>query len=560
MGIGTTRESDRVEAAFGHLTEASPSFSHFQNVCNAGVLFILPALLSHGLLKGKDIYGSLKKGFYGLASILLLLAYMALSRIKNPEQLKQCKPGELGKILGLDRVPEAKCLRMKIHEIVSRGKADEFTQALSQQWITDEGCVYFYIDGHIQVYHGYTANLTKKYVSREKLCLAGTTEYWVNNEFGLPYLMVLGELSERLKEVILGRIIPSLLRDTAEIIDERKLEAEPDIPRFTLIFDREAYEPSFFKLLWQKYRIAVITYRKHVKDTWDEKGFTDYTACVIGKDVSMRLCEKTVTLGGFSVREIRKLSESGHQTSIITTHVHISIEEVAGKMFSRWSQENFFRYMVQDYDIDKMSEYGIEEVEPDRKVVNPSYRKLSNTLKKLREKQRRLKAKLFEIMEKNCNDEIDVLKNTIQKQSALKENIDEYEIKIVETIGARNKIPYYITLKDMSEDTRYNKLKTESKLFMNTIRMIAFRAETAIANLLTPYYTKAENEIRMIVKEIIKSDADFIPDYNENTLTVRLHSLSTPRANYAVKKLCETLNDSETVYPETNLRLVYKTV
>jgi len=52
--------------------------------------------------------------------------------------------------------------------------------------------LYFYIDGHVRVYHGYGANLTKKYVSREKLCLSGTSEFWLNNELGLPYLVMTG--------------------------------------------------------------------------------------------------------------------------------------------------------------------------------------------------------------------------------------------------------------------------------------------------------------------------------------------------------------------------------
>ena len=64
----------------------------------------------------------------------------------------------------------------------------------------------------------------------------------------------------------------------------------------------------------------------------------------------------------------------------------------------------------------------------------------------------------------------------------------------------------------------------------------------------------------MLVKEIIKSDADMIPDYEENTLTIRLHSLSTPRANRAARELCSILNDTETLYPGTNLRLAYETV
>jgi hypothetical protein len=95
---------------------------------------------------------------------------------------------------------------------------------------------------------------------------------------------------------------------------------------------------------------------------------------------------------------------------------------------------------------------------------------------------------------------------------------------------------------------------------MNTIRMIAYRAETSVANLLAPNYSKSENEIRILVKKIISSDADLIPDYEGKTLLVRLHSLSTPRANHAVKELCAILNETETIYPGTDLKLIYESL
>ena len=81
---------------------------------------MVPALLSQGLLKASTVLSPLRKGYYGLMSVLLVLAFMLLSRIKCPEQLKTCKVGELGKVIGLDRIPEAKCLRDKIGQIVNQ--------------------------------------------------------------------------------------------------------------------------------------------------------------------------------------------------------------------------------------------------------------------------------------------------------------------------------------------------------------------------------------------------------------------------------------------------------
>lgn len=527
---------------------------------NAGVILALPALISQGLLQAQQIYDPLPKGYYGLVHILLLLANMALSRIKNPEQLKTCPPGELGKIMGIDRVPEVKCLREKISQIIKQHKTEDFERYLSEQWISREECVYFYIDGHVRVYNGYKANLSKKYVSRQKLCLAGTTEYWVNDEKGLPFMVFTGELNERLKDAIEEHIVPALIEDTRSLVDEEQLKNNPFLPRFSLVFDREAYEPAFFARLWDKFKIAVITYRKNVKDRWNENCFYKIETEVIGKNVSMLICEKQIELSGHCFREIRKLGEGGHQTSMITTNNILPTNIVAGKMFSRWSQENFFRYLKQDFDFDKIIEYGIETLNGNITVVNPTYSQLSQKLKKLKEKKARVDAKLFKAIEDSLDANIDNVADVLLSQASLKEKQTEFENLIDEVLQQRQQVPSRIKLKDMPEIKRYNKLKHESKLFMNTIKMIAYRAETAMVNMIKPYYKNTQKDGRQVIKEILKSDADIIPDYYNNTLTIIIHSLSNPRTNFVLEKLCEIINDTQTIYPETNLKLIFKTV
>jgi hypothetical protein len=544
----------------GLLQEAVPEFVCANNVCNAGVLFMVPALLSQGLLKASTILSPLRKGYYGLMAVLLVLAFMLLSRIKCPEQLKTCKVGELGKAIGLDRVPEAKCLRNKIGQIVNQEKAEELSKVLLREWMDREDSAFFYIDGHVRVYHGNLANLPRRYVSREKLCLSGTTEFWMNDEMGMPYMVVAGELNEKLKDIIKSRFIPALLQELSGRIRQEDLDKDPDRARCTIVFDREAYDLGFFKHLWDTYRIAILTYRKAVKNVWPEAEFTPVRTTVIGKSVTMLLCEKNWEHEKCSMREIRKLSENGHQTSIVTTSRQAASGYLAGRMFSRWSQENFFRYMVQDYDMDRLVQYGVEEVNPDSEVVNPSYKNGAYRIKKLREKQARLKAKLFGKIEENLIADIDSAKQAIEQQSQLQEAIVGFEQQIRQLREALEQTPKRVKVKDMPVNSRYNKLKSESKLFMNTIRMIVYRAETAVANLVAPHYARSSEEIRMLVKEIIKSDADLIPDHTGKKLTVRLHSLSTPRANAAVKELCNILNETETLFPGTDLCLVYKTV
>ena len=561
MGIATTSAELRSEAAFGLIEQAPIKFENSNSVCNAGVLFMLPSLIAQGLLKsGEHIYKPLKKGYYGLQHILLLLSFMALCRIKSPEQLKNCKPGELGKLLGLDRVPEAKRLRIKLQEIVAQDKAKAYNLHLAKEWMADDHCVFFYVDGHVKIYSGAKATLPKKFISRQKLCLAGMTEYWVNNENGAPYFMVIGAVNEKLKDALLNQIVPTLIKEATHLPSQVCLDANPQLPLFTVVFDREGYDAQLFKELWEKHRIAVITYRKNVRDKWDEKEFESIKIRVIERDITMNICEKKTKADAMQAREIRKLSESGHQTSVITTNFLVDAATVAGKMFSRWSQENFFKYAIADFDLDRLAQYGVQEVSPNLKVVNPLYRKINNQLKKAKEKQSRLKAKQMKIVERNLDQNIDQLKDALNKQTKLHDSIIDWQKDIERLELERSNLSSYITVAEMKTEEKYQSIKTESKLFMNTIKMIALRAESVVANLLSPYYKKEENEIRMLVKEIIESDADILPDYKHNTLTIRLHSLSTPRANKAIRQVCILLNETETNYPGTELRLIFETL
>lgn len=557
IGVGATRIEDRVFAALG-IRKAKIFFEPCESVEYGGVLLLLPFLIANGLLSYKNYYSERLSGYYDFDNVMLSLAFMYLCRIKSIEQLKHFSPGELGKLLGLDRIPEARCMRGIIKEITVQERASQWNAYLSEQWINQEDTCIYYIDGHVQVYHGHLANLGKKHVSRQKLCLPGMVEFWVNNADGLPYFYVTGQVNEKLQEMLTTELVPRLLELTDGRVSQEDLDADHRLPRFTLVFDREAYSPVFFKHLWENFRIAVITYRKNIKDQWEEEEFNVHD---IHTDVksTMVLCEKQVELNGVELREVRRLTDTGHQTSVITTNYKMSTALIALYMFSRWAQENFFRYMRQEYDIDRIIQYGVNELDKSIMVVNRKYSNLTYRLKKLRERIARRQAKLYVLLEKNISDEMEQTGKNIQKQLLLSKEIELFKAKEKDIISQRAQHPYKISIGEMPENIRYNKLKTESKHLQNIIKIICYRAETAIANLLSCYYRKSSDEIRALVKSIIFAKADLYPNYQTNTLTVRLNSLATPRDNLAVREICQTINDYEAIFPGTKLKLVYKT-
>lgn len=540
------------------LDETPLNFGTSQSVPHTGVLLLLPFLIETGLLSYRTYYMELKKGYYYINFIILLLSFMYLCRIKNPEQLKHLSPGEFGLLMGIDRIPEVRCLRKKLKEITAQGKSEEWNMDLANRWTSIEENEFYYIDGHVQVYSGYKASLGKKHVSRQKLCLPGMQEFWINNHQGLPYFYVTGEVNEKLLEMLSDHILPKLLEDIPQKYSQSELQADADLPRFTIIFDREGYSPAYFKKLWMEFRVAVITYRKNVKELWDEGDFISHKIEIGDVSTGMKLSEKAVELNGFGMREIRKLSGDGHQTSIISTNKKLTKEMVAINMFSRWTQENYFKYLSQEYDFDRLLQYAVESIDNDFVIVNPEYNNLSYHIKKTREKISRRKAKLYQLEEENVKGNLDDTAILLKKSAQEKEELDAL-LKQEDTLLLQRKdIPYKIKISDMPENIRYNRLHLESKHFQNIIKMICYRAESSFANILSVYYKRKHHEKRAFVKSIINCCGDIIPDYNNNTLTVNLYSLSSQRMNEALFNVCKLLNDTETVYPGTNLVLKYK--
>ena len=112
-------------ASVGALDGAAIEFELVKDVPDGGVLFAVPALLLLGLLsKSREIFW-MPEGFYPLESIFVLLALIALARIPSLEALRYVAPGEWGKLIGLDRIPEVRTLRQKITELCTEpGRAE----------------------------------------------------------------------------------------------------------------------------------------------------------------------------------------------------------------------------------------------------------------------------------------------------------------------------------------------------------------------------------------------------------------------------------------------------
>ena len=561
MGYATTRTDERVAAAMGLLASAPPRFQAACDVPKGGVLLALPALLAVGLLRHTTALYTLPNGFYGIASIFLLLALMALARIKSMEQLRYVAPGEWGNLLGLDRIPEVRTLRQKLEILCQQaGRAIRWNTELAKEWIAGPGEseLIFYTDGHVRVYSGDLTALPRHYVARERLCLRGTTDYWINAMDGQPFFFVNKEVDPGLLATRRDDLVPWLETNapaSAEL--PQRMQEDSLQHRFTLVFDREGYSPEFFREMKQR-RIAILSYHKFAGEDWPVEEFSTCRVPLAGGEVTaMKLSERGSRLSnGLWVREVRKLSETGRQTSLLSTNYRADYTALAVSMFARWSQENFYKYMRQHYNLDRLAEYGTEPVPDTIQAVNPAWRKLDAQIRAKTETRRRHLA-LFGALDLQSSLAEPEVARYQQKKAQLQEEIENLNREIDELKKQRKQTPHHIAAKDLPESDRFSRLLTERKHFIDTIKLIAYRAETSMASLLRDKLNR-EDDTRALLRQIYETEIDLVPDLETNTLAVRLHHLTQAAHDEAVRHLCNELNATETLFPGTDLKLVYQ--
>jgi len=548
-GVAVHREVERALAATGQLPEAAPRFEAAEGVRGGGALCALPALVQHGLLAvGEQVYGRLKNGFYGLRTILLTLAFMALLRVRTPEQLATSAPGEFGRCLGLDRVPEVKTLRRKLGELATQRQAHAFHRGLAARWLQQDPAVlgFLYVDGHVRPYHGHKHHLPETHVARRRLCLPATTDFFVNDQRAEPVFLLTAPANDGLVRMLREAILPEL-----------RQQLGPD-RRVTVIFDREGWSPTLFAELLRD-GFDVLTYRKGKHRDWPAKAFTPGTGTVAGREVTYTLAEKRVRLSnGLRLREVRRLTASGHQTAVLTSRTDLSALELAARMFARWQQENFFRYMRHSFALDALVTYAAEPADPTRTVPNPQRKQLRRALAEIR---RTLAAREQEYGAKartNPERRRPTMRGFKIAHGKLAQAIRTLQAKIARLARRLKALPARVPVGELQPPGTVVKLAPEAKLLTDSIKLTAYRAETALVRLLSPHYARTEEEGRALLRELFTAPADLMPDEAAGVLRIRLHTLANPRSNRALAALCQALTATETCFPGTNLRLVYE--
>jgi prepilin-type processing-associated H-X9-DG protein len=535
------RWMDRLLARLGALDDAAPLFGSGPAVSGAGVLLALPALVATGVFdSAHQIYGSLGPAFFGLRTTFLTLLLMALWRIRRPEALKEHPPAGLGRVLGLDRAPEVKTLRRKLAELGRMGRAAQLGRALAQHRIAQHGAAlgFLYVDGHVRVYHG-KHDLPKTHVSRMRLPMPATSDYWVNESTGDPLFVLTAEANANLV-----KMLPGLLQEMRALLGPR---------RVTMVFDRGGYSPRLFQQILAL-GFDLLTYRKGRVRPLRPRCFRLHRTRVAGRTLTYLLADQEVRLlrGRFVLRQVTRRTPDGHQTPILTSRRDLSAAQVAYRMFERWRQENFFKYLRQEFALDALAEYAVVPDDPNRQVRNPALRRLEVRLRAAQAQWDCLQAE-YGLAALTCTEaKHRTLRGFKIAQHRLGRKIWEVGQRILQLRARRRKLPQRVPLQSVRSEPPV-KLAPEIQHLSNLLKMVAFQAESDLVRLLAPHYPRVEDEGRTLLQAAFLSAADL--EVTATELRVTLLPQSSPHRTRAIGALCQELNARNTLFPGSQLRL-----
>ena len=151
----------------------------------------------------------------------------------------------------------------------------------------------------------------------------------------------------------------------------------------TLIFDREGWSPKRFKH-WHSTGFDVITYRKGKYREWQRRAFKEVTVEVCGRKVKYLLGERLLPVAkGFRMREVRRLCDDGHQTSVVTTRRDLALETVALHVLALAAGE-LLPLHAPEFALDHLPTTAVEPADPLRSVPNPAVKEKRRELSRVK--------------------------------------------------------------------------------------------------------------------------------------------------------------------------------
>jgi hypothetical protein len=215
--------------------------------------------------------------------------------------------------------------------------------------------------------------------------------------------------------------------------------------------------------------------------------------------------------------------------------------------------------MVESFDMDSITSYMKTSVPVTAPVINPQYQELDRQHKKILSLLNKSKMKYAGITLADRELSEKEMERFIKKKSDKKTEIEALEKEKQEIIQKKKNTKKKIPFGDLDENQKFDTSVNERKYFLDTIKVIAYRAETTMCNIIKKQMATPE-QARALIRKLYAADADIETDNINHILTVKIHNTNHWADDKILQNLCDSLNQTKTVFPDTNLTIFFKLV
>ena len=515
-----------------------------QPVRYAGALLLLGALDALGLFAAfQQLGASVGRAWrYDWARTVALVALVFGLRLRSLERLKTVLPTALGPLVGCRRAPTAQTVRTKLLHLAERVDPQALHRELLRALLAETPVweQVYYVDGHFAAYHG-THPAPQGWDPRRRLAAPGHSDAFVHDITGRALFALHLPCNDAL-----SRVLPAIVAEIRAVVGA----ATP----FTLVFDRGGFSGPVFRWLTDE-GLGFLTYLKGraAHRRVPAARFTRRWWAFEGARRVYCLSEKgTRVTGAGLLRTVLWQTPDGSQIPVLTNRADWPAPKLVHLLRCRWRQENSLKYLIQEYAIDQLIQYGADTAPDDRLVPNPARRALRERLARLRQELTARQADLGQALAANSEAHrrtvrgLKIALAPLRRQmAALAGQISRLETRLRHT-------PAKVPRTALEPRAKRAILQHDRRHLVTAIKVAAYDAERWLAQRFNQTYQQPKDYLVMTAALFQQSGTLHLAD---GVLHVRIVPPADGRARAAFVALCADLTARELRWLNTEVRL-----
>ena len=327
----------------------------------------------------------------------------------------------------------------------------------------------------------------------------------------------------------------------------------------TFIFDRGIFSFEVFETIITDKLIHIITWEKgYKKDKWDEKKVSGTFSLFRKRNNSHDLLkydfeyidQEWEKKGGMRQLIIRATNPKGRriEVSILTDDQARAAEEVIELMFSRWVQENDFKYEDKHFGINEITTYSVSSYNKLKNLVEDKQTKRGE-YKALESGAQIIKGKLKNALLKKHTIKNDKRRKELEEDiEKLSDELDEIKARMSAVAKEGSKIEELI-------ENDYKYLNTQDKKYMDYIKIIA---RNIFYKVLEPFKKKYDNyrDDHVIFRNLSQAHGlvSFAGEQVQVTIFPTAHY--QPKVRKIIEEIFNQINNKRPLLPDGSGRVV----